>query len=190
MQWVAFLLHSQEAVFLSQARSHRNFLAGAACAYCFDPLGFRTLAGESIPFLAGTKCPARNALVHSCLARSSSKVKSISQIRSHVPVDSQARQRRQHVPALPYCRGMSSQREPVRKTYKIPLSASLSSARGRPRVCDPGGSSSFNRCHCSSVTSTSGVCIALDVSGRYGSKYRLDFAACFLAEISSINNIY
>src|SRR5215208_2064732 len=109
-------------------------------------------AHASSPFLAGTKLPSRNALVHSILSCSSRRVSRLCQMRSQVPFSSHALSLLQQVEEDPYSRGTSCQRHPVRSTYRTPFRVLRSSALGRPRFCR-GGIKGSRRSHCSSVNS-------------------------------------
>ena len=116
------------------------------------PLGAFTFLGftySCAPFLAGTKLPSRNACAHSSLSPASSEANTARQMSSHTPASSQTLRRRHAVVGEPNSRGKSSQRQPVRSTYKIALSVWRSSARGRPIRLGKGKSGSIT-CHCSS----------------------------------------
>jgi len=107
------------------------------------------------PFFAGTKLPSRKARLHSRLPCSSRVASSARQIRSQVPSRSHWRSLRQQVAGKAYSRETSSQRQPVRSTYKIPLRTLRPPAHGRPRPQRVGGSKGRIRSHCSSVSSVS-----------------------------------
>jgi hypothetical protein len=148
-------------------RGHGQFHLVVSCARQFEAYGKALsisdqhhlgalatlgLANRSSPFFAGTKLPSKNALVHFSCPRLSSMVSKLRQTFSQVPSSPHALSLRQQVAGEPYSRGTSSQRHPVRSTYRIPLRVLRSSALGRPRG-RRGGSSGSRSCHCSSVSS-------------------------------------
>ena len=112
---------------------------GSLIIYHYHPLGSLAFAGQAYrftPLFAGAKLPSKKARLHSNWPRLSSVCSMVCHRRVHTPCSSQRRSRRQQVVATPNCFGMSSHRDPVRKTHKIPFSVRRSSARGRPiRPC-------------------------------------------------------
>ena len=66
----------------------------------------------------------------------------------------------QAVVGWPYCLGMSAQRQPVVRTYRIPLRTFLSSRRGRPLLGE-GGMKPWRKLHCSSVSSLNSMASSL-----------------------------
>ena len=66
----------------------------------------------------------------------------------------------QAVVGWPYLLGMSAQRQPVVRTYRIPLRTFLSSRRGRPLLGE-GGMKLWRKLHCSSVSSLNSMASSL-----------------------------
>ena len=110
-------------------------------------------ASASAPFFAGTKLPSRNARAHSSLLSASRRLRSVRQMRSHVPSCDHACHRRQQVLGEPYSLGRSAHAQPVWSTYRIPFSVRRSSLRGRPRARGFLGISGSITAHWSSVRS-------------------------------------
>ena len=104
------------------------------------------------PFFAGTKLLSRKASAHPTLLLASSVARSVCHACSHVPSLCHCSKQRQQVTGLPYRRGKSCQRHPVRKMYRIPFRVRRSSALGRPR-CLGGGSSGPSRAHSALLSS-------------------------------------
>ena len=116
----------------------------------FAPFGF---ADSEAPFLAGAKLPSTKAFSQSRRPCSSSCLRNVRQISSHIPCSSNDFRRRQQVDGWGYRSGRSFHLAPVRSIHKIPSNTSRSSALGRPpwRLTSAFGRSGSIFSHCSSV---------------------------------------
>lgn len=129
----------------SRRRNERRQLLPLRCA-AGPRRSHATLRGGQAtclpPFFLGTgiHAPVRSASAQIHFSHVSSVASKVRHTRSHVPSANQRSSRRQQVLDTPYCFGRSRQRQPVRSTYKIPLSVRRSSARGRPRYSGVGNS--------------------------------------------------